>query len=397
MAVDEESFYTIIGEEINRSNILAEMINFYVLLKEVGDTAITDFNEGSEIRNILETFTVSAYQILEYLNSISLISFVETADGEYLDMHGNNPWLRLKRDKGTEATGYVTFKIPAAITEDIVIPEQTTVVCEETGNEYYTENETIIVVGDTEATATVTCATEGEDGNVEIGAINIIDDDYIDVQGLTVNNESPLTGGTDYEEDEEYRARLLAFERKDNFGSLPYYQELGENVYGVHDVFLVDTAQTNPNNNKKYTKKILVNGLTKPTPEYVLSSVLEVFSLTENKVLDHTFIVDRPDYVAVDLTVNITVAETIDESELTTILYDMFNGGNRVLGFEFEGLAIGETLFSYNLIATIESYDNVESVNIINKNTGAVLDDIHVSSNEILKLNSIDINQTVSG
>lgn len=394
MAVDEETFYTITGDEVNRSSILEEMIHFYSLLREVGDTVITDFNEGSEIRNLLETFTVSAYTILEYLNEIALVSFVETADGEYLDMHGNNPWLKLPRDQGTEATGFVTFTIPEATTKDTVIQEGTTVMCEETGNDYYTTNETIIPAGEIEATATIICATAGEDGNVESGAVNIVEDDYINIQGLAVINDDPITGGTDYEEDEEYRERLLAFERQANFGSLPYYQELGDNVDGVHDIYLADTSEKI--DGKPVTKKIYVNGDVKETPATVLSEVLEVFTIPGNIVTGHTFIIQKPDYVPVDLTVNVTVSDTIDESELTDIIYDLFDGGSRVLGFEFDGLNIGETLFSSSVVSTVEIYDNVESVTIINNDTEEELVDISVSSTEVLQLVNLDINQTIA-
>lgn len=401
MPVDEESIYTITGEEINRTSIIEEMINFFSLLKEVGDTEITDFNEGSEIRNILETISVSVYLILEYLNDISLVAFLETAEGEYLDRHGNNPWIKQPRDTGTEATGYVTFKIPEAVTEDIVIPEETTVVCEETGNDYYTENETIIAVGDTEATASIICVTEGEDGNVGIGKINMIDDDYLDIPSLTVYNEEPITGGTNYEEDEEYRERLLDFVRRDDFGSFDYYIDLGNNVDGVHDICLLDTNQTDTSG-KKYTKQILVNGDVKETPGSVLLDVMEVFSITGNIIAGHTFIVEKPVYVDVDLTVNLTVSETIDETELSSIIHNLFDGGETsydgesVYGFAFEGLHIGETLFASSLTSTIELYDNVESVTVINNDTQQELTDLSVEENEVLNLVNLTINQTIS-
>ncbi len=209
MAVDDESFYNIIGEEISRENILTEMINFYGLLREVGDTLVTDFNEGSEIRNLLEAIAVVIYWLMEGEDESSKTAFVSTAEGELLDMHGANPWIQQPRDLGSEATGYVTFSIPEPVTEDIVIPEDTTVVSEETGNDYVTESEIILPIGETEATVSIISATEGEDTNAKTGEINIIDDEYLDVAELSVTNEEPVTGGTDYEEDEEYRERLL--------------------------------------------------------------------------------------------------------------------------------------------------------------------------------------------
>lgn len=389
MAVNDESFYNILGEEINREKIVNEMINFYSLLREVGDTRVTDFTEGSEVRNILEAIAVIGYWLLEEEDESSKTAFVSTAEGELLDMHGANPWIQQARDIGTEATGYVTFTIPEATTEDIVIPEGTTVVCEETGNDYYTDSEIIIPVGETEAIASITCATEGEDGNAGTGQINIIDDEYLDIPELAVTNEEPLTGGTDYEEDEEYRERLLAYIRREDFGSLPYYQNMAESISGVHDVVFID----DPN----YTSKILVNGDVKPTSQTVLMDVLETFTNLNNVVLKQTFTVDIPSYVNVNLSVDLTVEETLDETELRQIFTDFFNGGMNVYGFEFDGLGIGEALIASNLLSTFEFYEGLININInrVVDGTPIPLEDIVIEPNECLALESIVFNQTI--
>ena len=385
MAVDDESFYNIIGEEINRENILNEMINFYGLLREVGDTIVTDFNEGSEIRNILEAIAVVIYWLMETEDESSKTAFVNTAEGELLDMHGANPWIQQPRDLGTEATGYVTFKIPEAGTEDIVIPEDTTVVCEETGNYYVTESEIIIPVGETEATVSIICATEGEDGNVGTGEINIIDDEYLDIPEITVTNEEPITGGTDYEEDEEYRERLLNFIRRDDFGSLPYYIDLAENIDGVHDVLFVDDLD--------FTRKILVNG----TGETLLTDVLECFSNLNNIVVSHTFTVDTPDYEDVSLFVDLTVDELLDESELRQIFIDMFQGGANVYGFEFDGYSIGETLISDSVYSAFDYYPGMNNISIyrVVNDSNVPLSDISVGETECLRLEQVVFNQTI--
>ena len=394
MAVDDESFYNIIGEEISRGNIVNEMINFYSMLREVGDTVVTDFNEGSEIRNLLEAIAVVIYWLLEDADESSKTAFVSTAEGELLDMHGANPSIQLPREIGTEASGYVTFSIPEATTEDIVIPEGTTVVCEETGNDYYTESEIIIGVGETEAIVSVICATEGEDGNVGTNEITLIDDEYLNMPELTVTNEEPLTGGTDYEEDEEYRERLLAFIRRDDFGSLPYYQNLAESVEGVHDVLFVDDTD---NVDPKFTKKIIVNGTEKPTSSNILANVLEEFTIPSNIIVSHNFSVEAPDYVLVDLSVDLTVEELLDENELRQIFVDIFNGGANVYGFEFDGLSIGETLFASNVLSTFDFYPGLinMSINRIVGNETVPLSNISVDEVECLRLNSIEFNQTI--
>ena len=389
MAVDEESFYNIVGEEINRSSLVDQMVDFYALKLEVGDTRVTDFNEGSEIRNLLEAISVDLYYMMEEQNELSLISFIDTAEGEWLDKHGANPFINLPRDTGMEATGYIVFSIPDASTEDIVIPEETVIVSEETGLEFATEGEAILTAGDTSITVSAICLTTGTDGNAEPNTITMIDDDFLEIPELSVNNTSAFTGGTDYEEDDEYRERLLAYVRQDDFGSIGYYTNIGNEVEGVHDVYLIDAAG--------YTKKVLVNGDVKPTPEEVLSEVLEVYSNTENIIVGHNFTVDRPDYVTVDIKLNLTVSEEISEDIIRDAMAYLIDGGegNMLIGYDYEGLSIGETLFVSSIVSTIELIDGVESVTVLDENDEE-LSDIFVDSDEVIKLGTLTINQTIN-
>ena len=169
-SLNNESFYNILGEEISRNGLVQQMINFYGLLLEVGETRITDFNEGSEVRNLLESIAVDSYIILENKNELSTIGFIETAEGEWLDKHGANPSIALARDTGMEATGTVTFAVETAVTTDTVIPEETIIVNSATGLEYATIADAILGAGETAVEVSIECLTTGEDGNCGIGA-----------------------------------------------------------------------------------------------------------------------------------------------------------------------------------------------------------------------------------
>lgn len=393
MAIDEESFYTVNGEEITRTELVEQMIEYYRLKREAGETVVSDFNEGSEIRNLLESLAVDIYYLMEDKQDLTNIAFVETADGEWLDKHGANPFIQLARETGEVATGYVVFTIPEVSTVDVVIPEGTVVYSEESGLEFVTDADYTISVGETSVTATVSCLTEGEDGNAEANTVTLIDDDNID--NVTVNNPEGFTGGLDYEEDDEYRERLMAHTQRADFGSLPYYEELGNNITGVHDVYLVDTEETTTSG-KKYTKKVLVNGKVKPTPTEVLSDVLEAFTDTNNIVVGHIFIVANPIYVDCDLRVELTVEELLNETEVKNVVTAFFDGGLPIVGVEFEGLDIGEGLYVNSLISALEYFDGVVSVNIFD-GEGNPLSDIVINENEVLNVGDLTINQTLTG
>lgn len=393
MAIDEESFYTVNGEEITRTELVEQMIEYYRLKREAGETIVSDFNEGSEIRNILESLAVDIYYLMEDQQDLTNIAFVETAEGEWLDKHGANPFIQLTRETGEVATGYVVFTIPEVSTVDVVIPEGTVVYSEESGLEFVTDADYTIPVGETSVTATVSCLTEGADGNAEANTVTLIDDDNID--NVTVNNPEEFTGGLDYEEDDEYRERLIAHTQRADFGSLPYYEELGNNITGVHDVYLIDTEETTTAG-KKYTKKVLVNGKVKPTPTEVLSDVLEAFTDTNNIVVGHIFTVSRPEYVPCDLRIDLTVDELLNETDIRNMVSAVFDGGIPFTDTEFLGLGIGETLRSISLITALELFDGVSNVNIYDSG-GNPLSNISVEENEVLTVGNLTINQNLTG
>jgi len=386
MAVDDEVFYNILGEEVSRSNLVQEMIDYYSLKLSVGDTRVTDFNEGSEIRNLLEAFAVDVYVLMELCNEAGRIAFIDTSYGEWLDRIGANPFVQLSRNTGDYSTGFVSFSIPAVSSNAVTIPEGTVVLSTDNGLEYGTNREAVIAVGETSVTVAVTCLTVGADGDCPADTVTVIDNDYVDVVGLSVTNSDNITGGVDYEDDDAYRERLLAFVRKDDFGSMGYYIDLCEAVEGVHDVLLVNDAS--------YTKKILVNGDVKPTPDTVLVDVLSAVSDTENLVIGHSFTVDKPSYTTVALTVNLTVEDSDDltSADVTTLLEDFFNGGERIVGLEFDGLNIGEAVSKNALYGALELFDTVVSVEALYNSSEVTT--ISVDADKVLKLGTLTINIT---
>ena len=107
MVMGDTSFTTVTGEEISRTSIIQNMIDFYN--DKYPNAFITDFNEGSVIRNILESFAVEEYHILRVDNDINKVAFISTAIGNYLDLHGKD--MNAPRSNGKQAWGTVTFSM----------------------------------------------------------------------------------------------------------------------------------------------------------------------------------------------------------------------------------------------------------------------------------------------
>ena len=385
LAIDDVSFTNLRGEVISRGNLVEQMINYYNLMLNQGQTNITDFNEGSEIRNLLESFAVDIYYLMEMENDILKNCFVDTATGAWLDKIGLHPFVNLPRNNGSVAMGEVTFSIPATVTSVVNVPQNTVLYCDENKLYYITESEANIEVGETSVTVPASCVTTGTDGNCQSNTITVIDDSYFTNNNVSVNNASAFVDGTDYEEDEDYRSRLLSYIRQDDFGSIGYYQRLCESVPGVHDVAFTSVTG--------YTRKVLVNGSVKPTPDAVLLDVLTALSDSGNVVVGHSFIVDKPSYVTVPLDVSVSVNVEMDEDIIKNILKDLFDGGESVRGFYFDGLKISEGVSESTLYGVFDVIDNVMSVSI--ESGGSPVTDIDCPVNNVLKLGTVTVTQTV--
>ena len=382
--IDDVKFTSLRGEEISRTNLVNEMIDYYALKVEHGETRVTDFNEGSEIRNLLESIAVDIYWLMQTENDVLKQCFIDTATNAWLDKIGLHPFVQLSRYEGTQAKGNVTFSIPSALTTEVNIPVGTLLVGDN-GLYYTTNNDCVINIGDTSESVGITCVTVGQDGNLGTGSITTIDDSYNNVNGLSVTNANPVVDGSDYEDDEVYRERLLNFVRRDDFGSLGYYKKLCEDISSVHDVKLVDVTG--------YTKKVLVNGNVKPTTDACLLDVLAVLSDLGNCVIGHTFTVDKPTFDSVSLDVAITVNTSMDTNKVKNIIEDLFDGGAREEGFEFTGLNIDEGISQQTLYGLFDIIDNITSVTI--ESDGSPVTDIDCTTNHVLKAGTITVTQTV--
>ena len=385
MAIDDVSFVNLRGETISRENLVNQMVGFYELKRLANETRVTDFSEGSEIRNILESTSVDVYYLMQMENDILSNTFIDTATGMWLDKIGLHPFIRLPRYQGEYARGNVTFSIPDSLNTDFIIPKGTILIGN--GLIFLTDSEYTILAGETTVTANVTCSIVGIEGNVEQGSITVIDDINLVNSGLSVVNENTFTGGVDFEEDELYRSRLLSFVRKDDFGSLPYYVELCGSLPGVHDVVLVD--------DETYTKKVLVNGDVKPTLDSVLLVVLTKLSELGAKVIDHTFTVGKPVFDEVDLDVDILVNNSMDTDIVKHILEDLIDGGSRVEGFEYIGLNISQGINQQELYGVFGILDNIVSVTITSDDEPVT--NIECLPNHVLKAGTITVTQSIIG
>lgn len=385
MGLDEVTFYNIVGEEVNLTNLVSQMIDYYGQKLAVGETRLTDFNEGSEIRDILEACAVLGFAILEDINSSGRLPFIRLSEGVYLDYIGENPFIKLPRNTGDYAEGIVVFTLNEVQDTDFIIPAETIVTDTVMDLDFETTVDATIPAGENSVEVPVTCLTMGTNGNVPAGTITILEDDDLNFELLSVNNPEALTGGAEYEDDEVYRARLLELVRAEGFGTSDYYINLGEAVRGVHDVKLVT--------DNKFTRKVIVNGLEKPVPNKVLLDVLAEYTISANHILDQTFTVEPVTYTNLNLNFNLGVNVEGNQEDYLNNLTAFINGTNFDRA-EYSGLNIDETLTKFMLESAFDVFDNIVTVDVV-INNDETLTEVTPSLNTVFKLGTVTINETV--
>ena len=276
-----DSFYDIKGNEVSKEGIVADFINNYT-----GN--LTDFNEGSEIRNLLEAFAVYAMGNEERINDILYVMDILNADGEYLDLMASQPGINMERHTGTEAQGSVIFSVANVLVEDLLVPAGT-IVTSDTGVDFETVTDNILLPGQTSMPCAVRAIEVGSDGNIPAGSIVTKIDGYDAVGGFTLENIEAFMGGTDFEEDDAFRDRIVARMSLQKFGSKPYYvATLRQEFSDAHDIFFDPTATG-------YTASIMPNTYKGSTAQAKLEADIADYLGNDNNILiGHTFDVVSP-------------------------------------------------------------------------------------------------------
>lgn len=372
------SFYNINNELISQEGILEDLINYYQTLHDENKTRVTDFNEGSEVRTLLEVLSHLGYNLLEETNNTLRNHFISTAEGEYLDLIGANPNVNLPREQGSTATGLVKFTLTNPAVEDITIPAGAIVSNEEVT--YETDVDGVINLGETSTYIQVTCTIDGVDGNTKANTIinvNDLNGDY----SISVTNEEDFTNGADFEEDDEYRARLLEVIRADNFGSRGYYENLLLSIDNVHDI----KVDSNPSATIDY---VLNTNKGESVDEAAVTDALALLSESENIVLGHTYNISAADSVPVEVTVNINSDCGILEDDLIDIVKTYFIGGECTnYPYSFDGYNMGDTADTSKISEDIMNLDSSISSLTVSLDDSSTLD-----SYEAYYISSVEVN-----
>ena len=135
--------------------------------------------------------------------------FPQTATGEALDKHG---FLRgLTRQAATKAEGKLRFSVQVAAGEDLPIPKGTMGL---TAGQvaFETVEEAVLSAGSLSVDVMAQAVEAGPSGNTAVGLIRTMSVAPAGIAACT--NPATFTGGREEEEDEAFRARILATYRQ---------------------------------------------------------------------------------------------------------------------------------------------------------------------------------------
>ncbi|NCC87423.1 MAG: hypothetical protein EOM05_06085 [Clostridia bacterium] len=183
--------------------------------------------EADDATDIGIRLQLLAGQLFSQSADISFVSrqlFLQTATGEYLDMHTH--MRGLSRQEATKAHGTARFFTSEAAQADIIIAQDTQcAISGEDEQRYVTTQEVTLLQGQTQVDVPIVATSSGKNGNAAVGVVTML---VNPPQGIiSVTNITELTGGGDQESDELLRERIMqSYQKMSNGANLQFYKEL---------------------------------------------------------------------------------------------------------------------------------------------------------------------------
>lgn len=264
--------------------------------------------KGDPIRLFLETLIliiIHQRSLIDYAAKQNLLAY---AEGDYLDHIG--ALLEVMRLEASHAMTTLKFTLSEAQPAAVVIPRGIRVSPGGGNILFETLSAVEVPIGETEATVTAQCTTAGTAGNGFVaGQIRRIVDPF--PLELSVTNTTASYGGTDKENDENYRERIHispeSFSVAGPRGAYDFYARSAHND-------IVDVAIVSPPDIEQGYVRIypLMNGGEMPSDE-ILSAVLETCNADDIRPLTDCVSVHAPEIVNYSL----NVKYWIDRSKAT--------------------------------------------------------------------------------
>lgn len=298
--------------------------------------------------------------------------FPNTASGEQLELHAQQRGL--SRIKGSKATGQIIFRLDAPLEYEITVPKGTICTTADGSLNFVTSEAITIIRGASFGMAEAEAEKSGTQYNVPPKSITTVVT-YFSV-GISIQNSSSFSGGTDDETDGCLRKRIMhSLKNIPNGANREYYISLAKSVDGIQSATIVS-------DDVAHKLTITLGGRGNQPTETAYRNVQSV--LSEQKAVGVAFIVKKAELVNVDVKINVRTKggysfDNVIKPKIVSNITEFFNN-----------LSVGETVTLAALSNAVFDIEGIENYNF------GDMTDIPISSAQLAKLSSITATQTVS-
>lgn len=297
--------------------------------------------------------------------------FPDTATGRQLELHAGQRGLQ--RRQGSKATGSIIFQVDMPCEYDILIPQGTICATADGALRYVTAEEYTLHRGSSFLMANCEAEHSGRRYNVGIGKVKTIVT-YFSV-GLSINNSTSFTGGTDDESDEALRKRILESCRISPDGAnAAYFEAVAEGIDGIQSAKAY-AVQNDPGS------IVVVLGGRGAAPSQALVSQARAL-LSQAKPLGISMLVEPTGFTDVNVSV------TIRPEDGFTFAQAKANAEEAVRSFFLE-LSVGEDVRLSALGKALLEADGVE-----NYSFGA-MQDVSITNSNTARLGTLTVTEAV--
>lgn len=295
--------------------------------------------------------------------------FPQTAAGEYLDQHA---FLRgLERKEAAQAVGVIRFHVDQVGSTDLTIPEGT--VCMTAGLvRFETTEAAVLQAGRLYVDAPARAVEPGAAGNAAAGTILTMAVAPVGVSRCS--NPEGFTGGTDQEDDETLRARVLeTYRRLPNGANAAFYEQ------GALSFPEVAAAVVLPRRRGTGTVDVVVSTAAGSPDEELLEQLTAYFQERREIAVDVQVL--APKEKTVDVSVTVAAKEGSDAAGVRTAV-------EQALRSWFNGELLGQNVLRAKLGAVIFGVEGVENYDLT-----APAADVAVEQDELPKLGSLSVTE----
>lgn len=300
-------------------------------------------------------------------------SFPQTAQGVYLDYHAAARGLT--RRAAQKAKGTLRFAASAAVTSECPIP-QGTVCMTAAGVRFETTEDAVIEVGDTWADVEACAVEAGAAGNAVAGTVTLFSAPPAGVVQCT--NPAAFTQGSDAEDDEALRGRILAsYRRLPNGANAAYYEQEAMNIAGVAAAKAIGRARG------VGTVDVVIAAADGAPSETLRGEVEEVLAKKREIAVDLKVL--APTELTVTVTGQLKAAEGYSFSEAKA-------NAEAALGALFDGELLGRSVPVARILSLLYGAEGVENVHL-----SAPTEDITAEATELPVLGTVTLTELTEG